>query len=299
MDPSPESIARAAAMRAESGAAAGPARPCRVLALSTSGTWCSVALYRHGFDDEESDCVSEPLAAQQSMNVLAMVDELCSGARIALSDLDAIVFDAGPGSFTGLRIACAVAQGLGFALGLPLLAVDSLRALAWQRVRFGAREATVLAASDARRDEIYAALYRIGTPLDGSGTVAAAARLETLEAPRVVARERFVDEIDEWLRDHRSVADARTLVRAGDAWVHAPTTLVWEARYGAGLSPAPVADDAYVRADALAELGCADWHAGQAVAASQAAPRYLRDKVALDRDEQRAARARSRANRGD
>lgn len=299
MDSSPESVSRAAATRPESGVAAGQARPCRVLALSTSGTWCSVALYRHGFGDDESDCVSEPLGAQQSMNVLAMIDELCSGARIALSDLDAIVFDAGPGSFTGLRIGCAVAQGLGFALGLPLLAVDSLRALAWQRVRFGVREATVLAANDARRDEIYVAMYRIGTQADESGTVAAAARLETLVAPRIVARERFVDEIDEWLRDHRSLADAHTLVRAGDAWVHAPTALAWDARFGARLPPAPVADDAYVRADALAELGCADWYDGQAVAASQAAPRYLRDKVALDRDEQRAARDRSRTHRGE
>jgi len=267
-------------------------RPTRLLALSTSGAWCSVALYRHGLGDDESDCVSEPLGAQQSMNILAMIDELCSGARIELADLDAIAFDAGPGSFTGLRIGCAVAQGLGFALGRPLVAVDSLRALAWQRVRFGAHGATVLAANDARRDEIYVALYRIGTLPDDAGGVAGAALLETLEAPRIVSRSCFVDETDQWLREHRALVDAGALVRAGDAWVHAPTALAWDARFGGQLPAAPVADDAYVRADALAELGCADWQAGRAVAASQAAPRYLRDKVALDRDEQRAARER-------
>lgn len=273
--------------------AAEQARPARVLALSTSGAWCSVALYRHGFGDDESDCVSEPLGAQQSMSILAMVDELCVAAGIELAGLDAIVFDAGPGSFTGLRIGCAVAQGLGFALGRPLVAVDSLRALAWQRVRFGSGAATVLAANDARMDELYVALYRIDAiPGDASGT-AAAASLETLEAPRIVRRERFVDEIDEWLRAHRPLVGADPLVRAGDAWVHAQTALAWDARFGTGGPPAPLADDAYVRADALAELGCADWHAGRAIAAAQAAPRYLRDKVALDRDEQRAARERS------
>lgn len=275
------------------GIAASQARPARVLALSTSGAWCSVALYRHGFGDDESDCVSEPLGAQQSMSILAMIDELCRAAGIGLAELDAIVFDAGPGSFTGLRIGCAVAQGLGFALGLPLVAVDSLRALAWQRVRFGSNAATVLAANDARMDELYVALYRIGAiPGDTSGT-AAAASLETLEAPRIVRRERFVDEIDEWLGAHRPLVGTDPLVRAGDAWVHAPTALAWDARFGTGGPVAPAADDAYVRADALAELGCADWHAGCAIAASQAAPRYLRDKVALDRDEQRAARERS------
>lgn len=276
----------------ESVSPAPTARPTRLLALSTSGAWCSVALYRHGEGDDESDCVSEPLGAQQSMSILAMIDELCCGARIELADLDAIAFDAGPGSFTGLRIGCAVAQGLGFALDRPLVAVDSLRALAWQRVRFGAHEATVLAANDARRDEIYVALYRIGTLPDETGGVDGAARFETLEAPRIVSRSSFVDEIDRWLRDHRTLAHAGSLVRAGDAWVHAPTALAWDARFGAQLPAAPVAEDSYVRADALAELGCADWRQGRAVAAAQAAPRYLRDKVALDRDEQRAARER-------
>ncbi|HEY0877601.1 MAG TPA: tRNA (adenosine(37)-N6)-threonylcarbamoyltransferase complex dimerization subunit type 1 TsaB [Zeimonas sp.] len=295
MDSRPESDSRAQAPRPENGFAAGQAQPARVLALSTSGTWCSVALYRHGFGDDESDCVSEPLGAQQSMNVLAMVDDLCSAARIELSQLDAIAFDAGPGSFTGLRVGCAVAQGLGFALGLPLVPVDSLRALAWQRVRFGASEATVLAANDARMGELYVGLYRIGAIPDDASGIAGAARLETLEVPRIVARDRFVDEIDEWLRTHRALTGEAVLLRAGDAWVHASTALAWDARFGARMPAAPVADNVYVRADALAELGCADWHAGLALAASDAAPRYLRDKVALDRDEQRAVRERSGA----
>ncbi len=278
------------------------ATPARVLALSTSGRWCSVALYQHGFGDDESDCVSEPLGAQQSMSILRMVDEICTGARIALPQLDVVAFDAGPGSFTGLRIGCSVAQGLGFALELPLVAVDSLRALAWQRVRVRtgvSPEATVLAANDARMDELYVALYRMpkqASDGDGESAASAAARLETLEPPRLVARDRFVDEIDGWLRAHRAVVHADALLRAGDAWTHAPTALAWDARFGARCPPAPIADDAYVRADALAELGCADWHAGASVRAADAAPRYLRDKVALDRDEQRALRDRRHAH---
>lgn len=305
MDSSPEADSRTPAppsgtphahtLQSASGNVAGPVQPARLLSLSTSGAWCSVALYRHGFGDDESDCISEPLGAQQSMNILAMIDELCRGARIELTELDAIVFDAGPGSFTGLRVACAVAQGLGFALGLPLIAVDSLRALAWQRVRFGAEAAIVLAARDARMNELYVALYRAVALPGMAGAIAGCARLETLEAPHIVARDRFVDEIDGWLRANDAAGDTANFLRAGDAWVHAPTALAWDARFGTHMPPAPMADDAWVRADALAELGCADWYKGCAVVAADAAPRYLRDKVALDVDEQRAARQRARA----
>ncbi len=273
------------------------AQTVRLLALSTSGQWCSVALHRRGRGIDESDCLSEPLGARQSQNVLRMIDELCTGAAIDLTQLDAIAFDAGPGSFTGLRIACAVAQGLGFALGRPLIPVDALQALAWQRVRARARrDASVLVANDARMGELYVALYRVRDDTSPDAApghdVFSPPIVEPLLVPRLVAREHFVEQVAAELRAHAGPIDPAALLLAGDAWQRLGLERSWAAQWGAVEAAASCEADAHVRADALAELAHGHWCAGRTVDAAAAAPRYLRDKVALDRDEQQALRAR-------
>lgn len=276
----------------------------RLLALATSGEWCSVALYRVGAGGQDSDCLSERLGSGQSERILAMIRELCAGAGIELSELDAIAFDAGPGSFTGLRIGCAVAQGLGFALRRPLLAVDSLATLAWQRLR-AARgdEAAVLVATDARMDEIYVAMYRARLSALGAAQASEAAvasgddplapLLETLIAPRLVGRADFVAAVAAAWPDRRPAIAPSAVLLGGNAW-HALGLLdEWVACHRPGLRPfAPDEDEAYVRADALAELAHRAWCNGAAIDATAAAPRYVRDKVALDRVEQDALRRR-------
>lgn len=282
----------------------------RLLALSTSGEWCSVALHRHDCGVDDSECLSERLGAGQSGRILAMVRELCEGAQLDLSALDAIAFDAGPGSFTGLRIGCAVAQGLGFALGRPLLAMDGLAALAWQRLRATRRdEAVVLVANDARMDELYVAMYRIrlpgavspGTSQPGDDPVRAGLTpwVEVLLEPHLVARAGFPRAIamarPRAGRDALDGADlvSTQLLLGGDAWQVHDVLDQWMVHQRLTALPAvPGADEAYVRADALAELALHRWRSGAAIDAAAAAPRYVRDKVALDRDEQRALRVR-------
>ncbi len=122
----------------------------RILAFDTSTEYCSAALYVSG-----QLLVREELAGQtHSDRLLLMLRELLSEAGLCLSQLDAIAFGAGPGSFTGLRIACGVAQGVALGAGLPVIPVGTLEALA--EANGGER---VLACLDARMGELYCAAY--------------------------------------------------------------------------------------------------------------------------------------------
>ncbi len=275
-----------------------PEARVRLLALATSSDWCSVALHCHDAGIDESECLSERLGAEQSERILAMVREVCGGAGIALEEIDAIAFDAGPGSFTGLRIGCSVAQGLGFALRRPVLPIDALATLGWQRLRASGRVAAdVLVANDARMDELYVAMYRLR--LDAHAQWG-----EALIEPRVVARADFLPALAEcWpgagTRPEETAPLPEQVLPGGNAWRLLGLLDEWSAHHGLVPAPlAPASEQAYVRADALAEIALRDWRAGLAIDASAAAPRYVRDKVALDRDEQRALRLR-RAQRAD
>lgn len=113
----------------------------RFAAIETSTEWCSVALWREG----EIAALERRAGQRHSEWVLPMLESLLEG-----SQLDAVAFGAGPGAFTGLRIACAVAQGLAFGRGLPVIGVSTLDALAQES---GA--ARVVACIDARMREVY------------------------------------------------------------------------------------------------------------------------------------------------
>ena len=121
-----------------------------LLALDTSTEFCSAALLRG-----ESLTHREAHAVQRhSELILPMIEELLASADFELSQLDGIAFGAGPGSFTGLRIACGVAQGLAFGVDIPVVPVGTLVALAQET---GADK--VIACLDARMGEIYHAVY--------------------------------------------------------------------------------------------------------------------------------------------
>src|SRR5690606_26591767 len=94
--------------------------------------------------------------AEHAERLLPMVDQLLQQARLQRTDLSAIAFGQGPGGFTGLRVACGVAQGMAFALGLPVIPVVSLHAAA---VRADGDEPMRVVVQDARMSEVYAAVY--------------------------------------------------------------------------------------------------------------------------------------------
>lgn len=122
----------------------------RVLAIETSTEHCSVALQQDG----EVLSHSELAGQRHSEILLAMIDRLLMDAGCRLQDLDGIALGAGPGSFTGVRIAASVAQGLAFGLELPVMPVCTLEALAE-----ASGHDRVACALDARLDEVYFAAY--------------------------------------------------------------------------------------------------------------------------------------------
>ena len=128
----------------------------KLLAFETSSRTGSVALHVDGTVRQES--IATP--REQTEQLLPLTAGLLNGAGLALRDLDAIAFGRGPGSFTGLRIAAAVAQGLGLATGLPLLPVSSLAAAAQGLWRTHGSSNTLVCA-DARMGEVYWAAFDV------------------------------------------------------------------------------------------------------------------------------------------
>lgn len=224
----------------------------KLLALDTSTEHCSVALWRDGAVDARA-----VLAGQRhSQLLLPMVDELLERHELTVAGLDGIAFGQGPGSFTGLRIACGVTQGLAFGAGLPVVGVGTLLAMA---AATGARR--VVCCLDARMGEIYHAVYTNGD-----------AGWETVHAPNLCA------------------PGAAALPPAG-RWTGCGSGFsaygaVLEERHAGRLSA--IMPDIFPHARDIARLAVREFEAGRTLAAEQALPVYIRDKVALTTHERTA-----------
>jgi tRNA threonylcarbamoyladenosine biosynthesis protein TsaB len=194
--------------------------------------------------------------AQASTTLIPAILALLAQAGLRLDQLDAIAFGSGPGSFTGLRTACSVAQGLAFGAGKPVLPIDTLMAVAEEaRMQHGVQQ--VQALLDARMDEIYTGFY-------------------------AYAQGRWQQRADFQLLRPEAVLQEEGWALAGNAL----------AVYADRIPPFSGPRYAVLpTAAAMLRLAPALLAAGQAVPADQALPRYIRDKVAQTTDERMAAKA--------
>lgn len=128
-----------------------------VLSLDTSTPVCSVAL----LVDESVYELYEPADQDHSRRLLSMVEQVLQQGQLSLDKVDVFAFGAGPGSFTGLRIACSVVQGFGAALQKPVIPVSTLRAISQGAYRVKGKQ-RVLAKLDARLGEWYWGVYELG-----------------------------------------------------------------------------------------------------------------------------------------
>lgn len=125
-----------------------------ILVFDTSSSWCSVALSANG----RLYCLAEEQPRKQAQLIMPMIDNVCQQAGIKPKELDGIAFGKGPGSFTGLRIAISVAQGLSLATGARLYGMSSMQALAWQAMKQEGAE-HVLAIMNAHMGEVFYGAY--------------------------------------------------------------------------------------------------------------------------------------------
>jgi tRNA threonylcarbamoyladenosine biosynthesis protein TsaB len=187
-----------------------------------------------------------------------MVDDLLRQHALELSQLDAIAFGRGPGSFTGLRISAAVVQGLAFGTGLPVLGVSSLAAMAQGLYEQSAADAGALAlvCMDARMGEVYFGCY------SRSGDGVALCGEEILLRPAD-------------LQLSPVLANSKTAVMLGSGWKYR------ELMPGFSISglASPVLE-ALPQARHIAQLGKLMWQRGDVISAEQVEPVYLREQVA-------------------
>lgn len=226
----------------------------KLLAVETAGDACSCAVLSNADRFE----IHRMAPRRHAELVLSMVRDLLDEADLDLDDLDALAFGRGPGSFTGLRVAAGVIQGLAFGADLPVVPVSSLRALAQGALR-ETGSANVLAAFDARMGEVYWGMYQAGD--DG---LMVAEIEDCASAPNAVP----VPAAGDWLG-------------VGEGWAAYPEAL--GERIGdrlAGTEPGRVA-----RALDVAMLATAAHARGESVPAAQALPVYVRNRVARKRGE--------------
>jgi len=218
-------------------------------AFETSADWCSVALWVHG----EVAALEERAGQRHAELALPMLGRLLAAAALRSDALEGVAFGAGPGSFTGLRIACGLAQGIALARDLPVVGVSAFEALAE-----ACAAPRVVACIDARMREVYfACLER-----DGEGW------RETIAA--------------------RCQAPGAVPVPPGAGWVGCGSGF---AAYPEALHRvAPrIRPEVHASALAVAELAAPRFARGETIDAARAAPAYLRDKVAWTPEELRAA----------
>jgi tRNA threonylcarbamoyladenosine biosynthesis protein TsaB len=217
----------------------------KLLAFDASTAFLSIALQI----DDQLETLDIAAGQAASQLILPQIQVLLDKAQLNLSDLDGIAFGAGPGSFTGVRIACGVAQGLAFGANLPVVGINVLMALAEAS---GAER--VIAASDARMGEVYHAVYIRKD--DDWCEVQAAGVYKPQEVPTV--------EGGDW-------------VGVGTAWKVYSESLHEQYQQ----QVVKTLPEMTPKAEAILRLAMPIFARGEAVCASDAKPIYIRNRVAL------------------
>jgi len=221
-----------------------------ILAIDTATEACSAAVFKRGQLYERYQWAPR----EHNRLILPMVSGLLVEAGLKPTALDAIAFGCGPGSFTGVRIAAGVTQGIAFALDLPVIPISTLAALSMEAMEDSDTVEVAYACIDARMNEVYWGIYErdkdVGVRLLGDELVTPAAMV-------------------------REVA-GKSGIGIGSGWSTYPEALGGQLGIGLG----NVLSDRFPKAGFIAKLGALQLKRGGGLPAHQALPVYLRDNVA-------------------
>lgn len=260
----------------------------KLLAIETSTEACSVALWLDGHVHERHQIAPR----RHTDLVLPWCDALLAEAGIGKHALDAIAVGRGPGAFTGVRLAVAIVQGMALALDRPVLPISTLAALALPALALpafaAAGDARVLAAIDARMGELYLGLFSADAtqglqPLGAEWM----ARPESAALPETAAGS--LSNADN-LINAGSLTNASPFIGVGSGFAASEGLLATRLAEQLGERLVHVDAGALPHAADIARLAVAAWARGEAIAADRLEPAYLRDKVALTIEEQRASK---------
>lgn len=218
-----------------------------ILSIDTTTNACSCALTVAGEIAERFDIIPR----QHASRLLPMIDSLMADHGLTYEALDAVAFGQGPGSFTGLRIAAGVAQGIAFGADVPVIPVSSLASLACQAAQ---DSGLVFACLDAKIDEIYWGFYRYNGPLPELVGIEGLCKPEQLPGTLPDASVPLIG------------------IGSGLAFVERMPAL-YRDRLDTALA------DRYPRAGTIARLALTGFDAGQLLSPEAVTPVYLRDKV--------------------
>lgn len=225
----------------------------RLLALDTATEFCSVAFC----DGVQRFSRGQEAPRQHAQLVLPFVQDILNQAQISLSQVDALVLGCGPGSFTGVRIAAGIGQGLAFSQNIPLVGISSLQALAQQAyLVHGVRQ--VVAAIDARMGEVYCGVYRL------TGQLMQACGAEQVVAPAQLQATELL---------------APLPTPTGELWYGVGSGFAAYPELAQQLSAIPLTDICFPRAEDMLDLGRAALIAGKGIAAKDYDVHYVRNEV--------------------
>lgn len=220
------------------------AKKVNILAFDTSASACSVALSFNG----KIDVIHQVAPMQQATLILSHIQSLLDRANTSLTQLDAVAYGRGPGSFTGIRIASSVAQGMGFGLNLPLLPISSLAVLA--QAAFNTHQwRSLFVLLDGRANHVYSAYYEV----NGNGYI------------EQVGKENF-EKIDQLI-----MPSIKPWYGVGDGWQKYKNSLDQQ-----GYRPLDYDISPLFQAESMIKIATIQLQQGRQVSAAAALPLYLR-----------------------